>query len=307
MKPKLALEPPFTLDCHWQNKLLNKKIMNTIQRLLSGIALLVTTGSFAQVPQTPKIEKIWETDTIIRIPESVYFDFKRSTLFVSLIDGAPWEADGKGGIAKMSLDGTTVDQDWVKGLNCPKGMGINGNKMYVADLNTVAVINIKKATIEKRISPQGAVNLNDITVTPAGTVYVSDSKSGTVYKIENEKAELFLDSLPGVNGLSYANNELIIASGKNFIKINSKKERITIAALPEGGDGIEPVGNGDFIVTSWIGYIYYVHAGGKVDTLLDTHAAKKNTADIGYDPYTGMLYVPTFFGKTIAAYKIKYK
>ena len=279
--------------------------MKTVQRLLPIILLMGFLSVHAQTQKSLKLEKIWETDTIIRVPESVYFDYKRTTLFVSLIDGAPWEADGKGGIAKMSTDGTTIDQDWVKGLNCPKGIGIDGNKMYVADLNAVVVINIKKATIEKKIMPPGAVNLNDVVVTPSGTVYVSDSKSGTVYKIENDNPVLFMDSLPGVNGLSYANKELIIGSGKNFIKINSKNERVPIATLPQNIDGIEAAGNGGFIVTSWPGYIYFVYPGVKVETLLDTHEAKKNTADIGFDPYTGMVYVPTFFGKTIAAYKIK--
>ena len=35
------------------------------------------------------------------------------------------------------------------------------------------------------------------------------------------------------------------------------------------------------------------------------HAIKKNTADIGYNPNTGMVFVPTFFGKTVVAYKLK--
>lgn len=267
--------------------------------------LLATSVAIAQPPHQPKLEKIWETDTIIKVPESVFFDGKRNTLYVSLIDGMPWEADGKGGIAKISPDASSINQEWVTGLNCPKGMGVYGNRLYVADLTDVVVVNIKKGAIEKKISPAGAVNLNDITVTPEGVVYVSDSKEGKVYKIEDDKAALYLDSLPGVNGLNFINKELLIASGKNFIKVNSKNERISLATLPEGGDGLEPIGNGDYIISSWPGYIYYVHAGGKVDTMLDTHAAKKNTADIGYDPATNMIYVPTFFGKTVAAYKLK--
>lgn len=279
--------------------------MKRTYQLLTAIAMAGSVSLTAQPDKKLKLEKIWETDTVIRTPESVYFDVKHNTLFVSLIDGAPWEADGKGGIAKMSVDGTTVNQEWIKGLHCPKGMGISGNKMYVADLNSIVVINIKKAIIEKKIMPEGAAYLNDVVVTPSGTVYVSDSKNGTVYKMENDKPVLFLDSLPGVNGLSFVNNELVIASGKNFIKINNKKERIPLATLPEGGDGIEPAGNGGFIVSSWPGYIYFVHPGGRTEVLLDTHEAKKNTADIGFDPYSGMVFVPTFFGKTIAAYKIK--
>src|SRR6187549_3002455 len=135
------------------------------------IAIVLTGLLFAQnafSQKGPRLVKLWETDTIIKVPESVLFDASRSTLFVSLIDGMPWEADGKGGIAKMSLDGTTTNQEWVTGLNCPKGMGIAGNHLYVADLAEVVVINIKKGTIEKRIKPDGAVNLNDIAVTPKG-------------------------------------------------------------------------------------------------------------------------------------------
>lgn len=276
-----------------------------IAKFLPFVFALTTTGLVAQPARQPKLEKMWETDTIIKVPESVLFDNKRNTLYVSLIDGAPWEADGKGGIAKMSTDASSINQDWITGLNCPKGMGVYNNRLYAADLTDVVVINIKKGTIEKRITPPGAAGLNDITVTPQGVVYVSDSKNATVYKIEDDKATLFLDSLPGVNGLNYINNELLIASGKNFIKINSKKERVPMATLPEGGDGLEPTRTGDYIISSWPGYIYYVHAGGKVDTLLDTHVEKKNTADIWFDPYSGMVYVPTFFGKTVAAYKLK--
>jgi DNA-binding beta-propeller fold protein YncE len=265
---------------------------------------LFAVAAFAQ-NKTRSLEKIWETDTIIPVPESVLFDAKRNTLYVSLIDGQPWEADGKGGIGKMSVDGMTHDLQWIKGLNCPKGMAIDGNKLYVADLTKVVIVNIKKGTIEGSISPEGAVNLNDITFIPGGALYVSDSKTGTVYKIENEKASIYLEKQEGVNGLSNANGMLLVAAGKNFIRVNAKKEISTIAILPQGIDGVEPMGNGDYIVSSWPGYIYYVYADGKTQTLLDTHEQKKNTADIGFDPYQGMLFVPTFFGKTVVAYKVK--
>ena len=56
--------------------------------------------------------------------------------------------------------------------------------------------------------------------------------------------------------------------------------------------GIEPIGNGDFLVTSWPGYIFYVYADGQKELLLDTHEQKKNTADIGYDPVKKIIYVP---------------
>jgi hypothetical protein len=209
-------------------------------------------------------------------------------------------------VAKISVDGTEVNQEWITGLHCPKGMAIVGNNLYVADLNEVVVINIKKGAIEKRIKPEGAAQLNDVTASSKGVVFVSDSKNGSVYKIENDKASLYLENLPGINGLKHVGKELFIASGKDFVKANAQKEITKIATLPEGGDGVEPVGPyGDFLVTSWLGYIYYVHVNGNVDTLVNTRDMNKNAADIGLDPSKYVVYVPTFFGKTVAAYQLK--
>src|SRR6185503_8776208 len=125
--------------------------------------------------------------------------------------------------------------------------------------------------------------LNDITITDKGIVYVSDSKTARIWRIENDKPELYLSNVNGVNGLKCIGDELFIGSGKSFIKANAQKQITNIAQLPEGIDGIEHVGNGDFILTALVGYIFYVTAAGNVEILLDTHIEKKNTADIGYD------------------------
>src|SRR5256885_767102 len=103
----------------------------------------------------------------------------------------------------------------------------------------------------------------------------------------------------GVNGLKAIGNDLYILSGRNFVKVDGQRKISKVVDLEQAGDGIEPIGNGDFIVTSWGGWIYYVNADGKVETLLDTHLDKKNTADIGYDPAKKIVYVPTFNAKTV--------
>lgn len=272
----------------------------------SFIAISVLLCFTQHLQAQRKLEKIWETDTVVKVPESVLYDAKREILFVSLIDGQPWEADGKGGVAKLSTDGTQLDQNWVTGLNCPKGMAIVGNSLYVADLNEVVVINLKKGSIEKRIKPEGAQALNDVAAGPKGIIYVSDSKAGRVFQIEKDVPSLYMDSLPSANGVFYNGLEVVVASGKNFVRISPQKKITTIATLPEGGDGVQGVGGyGDYIVTAWKGYIYYVHANGNVDRLVDMHDMQKNTADIGYNPVTHMVYVPTFFGKTVIGYKLQ--
>ena len=268
--------------------------------LVSSFLIILSVNS-----QTHTLEKVWETDSVVAIPESVLADTKNGILYVSLINGAPWEKDGKGGIGKLNQDGTHYDSVWVTGLSAPKGLGIYGNKLYAADINEVVVIDIAKRTIEKKIPVDSAQALNDITISEKGVVYASDSKTAKVWRIENDKPSLFLENMQGVNGLKAVKEDLIIASGKTFVKADAQKNLTTIAEIPQPVDGIEPVGNGDYIVSSWSGYIFYVHSDGNVETLLETHEQKKSTADIGYNPATKMVYIPTFFAKSVSAYQLK--
>lgn len=271
---------------------------------MKSIILFLVIFTTATVnAQDHKLEKIWETDSVMAVPESVLA--AKKNLFVSLIDGSPWDVDGKGGIAKLGPDGTIINSTWIKGLNAPKGMGIAGNRLYVADVNQVVVIDIKKGKIAKRIPIEGAAGLNDITISNKGIVYVSDSKNATIWQIENDIAALYLDNVKGVNGLKAIGNDLYIGAGKLFMKADAKKQLTQVAEVTQGIDGIEPVGNGDFLLTSWGGYIWYAHAGGRVETLLETHQQKRNTADIGYDLKKRIVYVPTFFAKTVVAYSLK--
>lgn len=268
---------------------------------LVALAMLFGVQSNAQ----HKLEKLWETDTVINVPESVLPDISAGILYVSIIGGKPSVKDGIGGVAKLSLDGKVIDHDWIKGLNAPIGLGRYGNTLYAADVDEVAVIDIKSAKVLRKIPIEGAQFLNDITVDDKGVVYLSDSKTMKIHRLVNHVPELYMDSIMGVNGLKSVGNELFIAAGKNLLKADANKGLIKVAGLPTGGDGLEPIGNGDWLFTSWAGYVYYVYADGRHDLMLDTHLEKKNTADLGYDPVKRILYIPTFFKKTVAAYQLK--
>jgi hypothetical protein len=254
--------------------------------------------------QKHKLVQVWATDAVVATPESVLPDLKNNLLYVSLIDGGPWDADGRGGIGRMTNKGTGYDSTWISGLNAPKGLGMHGDRMYAADISEVVVVDIPKGKLIKKISVEGASGLNDITVSERGTVYVSDSKTGRIWKLDGEKPELYLENITGANGLKVVKDILYFAKGSALMKADEKKQVTQIADVGQGIDGIEPVGNGDFLVTSWSGYIFYVYAGGQTELLLDTHEQKKNTADIGYDPVKKILYVPTFFDRRIVAYQL---
>jgi hypothetical protein len=274
-----------------------------MKRIISVLMIGVAISAKAQ---THQLEMLWQTDTVVAIPESVLPDLKNKILYVSLINGAGWDIDGKGGIGKLSIDGKMYDSNWITGLNAPKGLGMYGNYIYAADISEVVVVDVKNERIEKKIPLEGANGLNDITIDSKGIVYVSDSRKARIWRIENDMPMLFLDSIKGVNGLKAIGDDLYIGAGKNFMKADKNKNLTKLADIPQSIDGIEPVGNtGDFIVTAWAGYIFYVTADGKVEQLLDTHEQKMNTADIGYDTTKRIIYVPTFNAKKIVAYSLK--
>lgn len=255
--------------------------------------------------QKHQLIKQWETDSVIAIPESVLPDLQKNILYVSLINGGGWDADGVGGVAKLSPEGKIIDTNFITGLDAPKGLGKFGNRLYAADINEVIVINLDQGKVEKKIPVPGAEMLNDITVSDKGVVYVSDSKTSKIWRIENDLPSLFLDNINGANGLKAMGDGLIFAEGKLLKKANANKEISQIAEVTEGIDGIEPVGIGDFLATSWVGYIYYVYADGHFETLLETHEQHINAADIGYNAEKRMLYVPTFMSKKVVAYKLQ--
>ncbi|WP_256001951.1 ATP-binding protein [Pedobacter deserti] len=252
------------------------------------------------------VEKLWQTDTVINLPESVLPDTKAGVLYVSIMGNSATDIDSIGGIGKLDMNGQVVDLNWVKGLNSPKGMAIHAGKMFVADVTDLAVIDIAKAKVIQRIPVPGSAFLNDVTADAKGVVYVSDSRTRKIHRFINGTVETYMENIDGLNGLKAVGDLLYIAGGgKSLLKADVNKGMIKVAGLPQGGDGIEPIGNGDFLFSSWGGYLYYVYADGRSDLLLDTHLEKINIADIGYDPVKRVVYIPTFFKKTVMAYQLK--
>jgi hypothetical protein len=266
------------------------------------ILLCISFNSFAQ----HKVTKLWETDTILKVPESVLFDAENKVLYASNIDGEPWTKDGKGSIGKIGLDGKIIAVEWVSGLDAPKGLGIYKGKLYAADLTSVVVIDLKKGAIEKKIPVEGAENLNDISVGNDGVVWVSDSKKNKIYRIENDKSSVYLENLKGANGVLMRGKDFYIVDAGSAYKVNDDKTMTKISDGMEGGtDGIENVTGNDFLVSCWQGALWYVHADGTKELLFDGKAQKTNTADIGFDPKTKIVYVPTFFRNSVIAFEVK--
>jgi hypothetical protein len=278
-----------------------------VKKLSIALGALLVAG--AAQADGHKLTKLWESEATLKVPESVRFDAQRKVLYVSNIDGQPWEADGKGSIGKLGLDGKVIAADWVAGLDCPKGLALSddGKWLYAADVGGVVVIDIDAGKIDRKIAIPDGQQLNDL-VNDKGTLYVSDSKGKKVYVVKDGKAAVFLDEtvLKGPNGLLVHKGALYVLDNNSLNRVEKDKSLKVLATdMPGGADGLENVKGDDFLVSVWSGAIWYVPASGDKQLLFDGKPTESRTADIGWDPKTKTAYVPTFFKNSVVAYRVE--
>jgi len=263
-------------------------------------------GLISASAQKATVQKLWATDTILKVPESVLVDDKENCLWVSNIDGASNGKDGKGSISKLSKTGAPINLEWITGLNAPKGMARYKQELYVADLTELVVIDVKKGVIKNKITIEGSIFLNDVTVNNNGAVFVSDSRTGKVHRYENNQVTIEVKNLQGPNGLLSIEDQLLILDRGSLLSVTPGGAISKIMdGMDPSTDGIERVAPNQYLVSCWNGIVYYIVAGAQKVTLFDTRSEKINSADIGYDAKKKIIYVPTFLKNNVVAYQLQ--
>ncbi len=262
---------------------------------LSIVVLLLCSSVFAQ----RSLQKLWESDSLtLKGPESATYDPKSNIIYVSSMNN--------GTIVQMGLNGEIKNASWVTGLTSNKGIGFHKGILYTAETNAIAVIDMKTGTIIKRIPITGAIMLNDLEVDEKGIVYVTDTRAGKVYRIEGDQPSLYLENIPGANGLMAVGTDLYVAGTASFQKVTENKEITNIGEGYENGlDGIVMLSKDEFILSNYRGMLYYVQANGNKQVLLDTRSIKIAANDISYNKKTKTLYVPSFGTNRVIAYSVK--
>jgi hypothetical protein len=280
-------------------------------KIIKAVSLSFAVGglmAFTFRTQKVTLTKKWETEAILKVPESVIYDAVNKAIYAANIDGKPWDKDGAGSIAKISTSGKVENVEWIKGFDAPKGMGIYKNKLYVADVSKIVIVDIATAKIEKSIEVEGAENLNDITIDGKGNVYISDTAKKKIFILTDGKVTVWRENSEWVrpNGLlALPKSVKFIDMGSgNFYDIpyDDQEPKIIAKGVPSG-DGIVEIGKDEFLISNWNGEVNYVK-DGVVEKVLDTKEAKFNAADIWYIPSEKLVLVPTFFGNTVAAYSL---
>jgi DNA-binding beta-propeller fold protein YncE len=256
-----------------------------------------------------QLVELWATDAVFDTPESVLFDKKNHCLYVTNIGGKePWKKDENGFISKLTPDGKILEREWVTGFNAPKGMAIFKDKLYVADVDQVVVVDIKNGKVERKLDCKGSSSLNDVSTGKGGNILISDSGGRALYNLHNGTFTKLVDStsLTKPNGVLYTQGQTYLLDKNGINKVANGQVEMLVNGMPGGTDGIEQLSKNEFIVSCWSGTIYYVNTKLKTKKLLlDTSEKKINTADIGLDSSTKTVFVPTFFDNRVIAYKFK--
>jgi len=253
-------------------------------------------------------EKIWQTDTILTVSESVKFDAASNRIFVANINGEPSAKDGNGFISELGTDGSVKNLHFVDGLDAPKGMGILANSLFVTNIDEIVEISLSEAKILNRFKVQNARFLNDIDVDEStGRVFVSDMATSTIHLLQNGTLSIFWNdtTLKNVNGLYFFNGSLLAGSKTGVYKIDETGKANLFIEHQGGIDGLEWIANEQFLVSNWSGAIHLIEPGKEAVLIFDTAADNINAADIDFNPATKTLYVPTFFDNRAMAYTIK--
>ena len=279
-----------------------------------ALFLLFQTCVYAQ---DITLEQLWETGGLNN-PESVVYDGKSGAIYVSNVNGAAGDKNGNGYISRLSLDGKVLDQEWVKGLNAPKGLALSGGKLYTADIDTLVEIDIATAAITHRYQVADAKFLNDVAAAPNGDIYVSDMSMNRIHLLHGGKFSIWLETpdLLNPNGVLVQGNHLIVgawgvmtddSSTKvpgHLLKISFRDKAIKNigAGLPIGNlDGVEAYHDG-FLVTDWMaGKFLHIDMTGKTTVLL---VLKPGSADHAYVQDQNLVLIPMMQDNKLIAYKL---
>ena len=283
-----------------------KRTVNFVIGLVMALALTSCMNQ-QKAPAQPGLSKIWETDAVFSIPESVCFEPGEKVLYVSNVNGNPTDQDSNGFISKCSLDGQVIDLKWARGMHAPKGMGVTGGKLYASDINRVAEIDLATGEVLRFYDVPQATFLNDIAIDSQGRVYISDMMDTKIYRIADGEITVWLDDpvLTNPNGLFVLDGELLIGC-KKIVRAGLEDKSLQTWLTETGGiDGLEGTGDGRLLFSDWQGNVYLVDEEKNISKLLDLTPENKNAADIGFIPSEKKLFVPTFGANTVIAYKLE--
>lgn len=235
----------------------------------------------------------------------------------------PLNSEGKGYVMQINGDKTEVFIPNDGSLSAPKGMAIQGDYLYIADVGKVVVYNLKERNkAPQTISmPDDNVYVNDIAIS-GQVAYISVTNTGKIFKLDITTPEALDVSMlseyanvVGANGLFIEGNKMYVASypangtttSDNVIYVINDITTPTVEKLitREGQyDGVATY-EGKLYFTNWVnGEVGYVDLKTNEVKLVEIKdIVFKGAADITIKD--GVLYIPDLPSSVVVAFPLK--
>lgn len=263
-------------------------------------------------------------------PESVKYDADQDMYFVSNMLGYGSVKDGNGYISKVGAASINEVTNFIIGgqngvtLHAPKGMAIHGDTLWVADIDALRAFHRKTgaplATID--FTALHVVMLNDVAIGPDDRIYTTDtgiqmSPKGVV-RVGDEKIFVVSGGTPSIYAagpqLNWPNGIAWDTRGGRWLVVGFDDYNSKLYALKPGDsvpttlatgkgrwDGVEPLGDGRILVTSWSDSSLHVVSGNVQRQIVRQIPAP---ADIAIDTRRNRVAVPLPLADRVEVYAL---
>lgn len=250
-------------------------------------------------------------------PEGVRYDADQDVFFISNMNGFGSAKDGNGYIVEVKANDLSIGKVFAENgragviLDAPKGMTINGDTLWICDIDKMRAINRRTGLYlgALDLAPYGALLLNDVTMGGDGAMYITDTgilmtEKGVIYKgadkifrVAGGKISVIASGagLMRPNGITWDKeaNHLVVVTFDPFhsqmYSIAPNGERRLLGKGNGRFDGIEPLGGGKFMVASWNDSSVRLLGNGENRRIANN---LMSPADIGYDTRRNRLAIP---------------
>ena len=262
-------------------------------------------------------------------PESVLHDSTQDIYFVSNINGSPTAKDNNGFISRVRPDGAVENLKFIEGgrsgvtLNAPKGLALEGDTLWVADIDVVRAFDAKTGALIDTVSltKLGAVFLNDIVVGLTGALYITDTGirfddvgnvlhpgPDRVFRVGPDRAvtqAIRGDTLGRPSGIALdpvGKRFIIVEFGGRYVLAWKPGDKApSVVAKGPGGFGGVVVAGGRILVSSGADSSVSSYETGQQVKLI---SGVPGPADIGFDAKRNRLLIPVLPGNRVEIWQL---
>ncbi len=254
----------------------------------------------------------------LHAPESVKYDSAQDVFFISNIQGVGSARDNHGFIVRVSAAEygrlSMFAESGKNGveLNAPKGMALQGDTLWVADIDVLRGFDRRSGATLATVDFRGhdAVMLNDVALGPDSALYITDtgiimSPKGVVHAGGDKIFRMHgraIETVPTSPAIGWPNGITWDSRNKRWLVVTFDPFASELTTMAHGNparaklgsgigrfDGVEVLSDGRILVSAWSDSSIHAFADGK-DQKIIRHLSQP--ADIGLDTRRNRLAIP---------------